>query len=69
MAKKLSQQEQDKRTACDIAFAVSIVAAHKGIRPDTKAHQAAIDDIIDDVFTTYQYVFDTVKQRIADGSY
>jgi len=69
MTKKLSQQEKDKRTACDIAFAVSIVAAHKGIRPDTKAHQAAIDDMIDDVFTTYQYVFDTVKQRIADGYY
>ena len=69
MTKQLTQQEKDKRTACDIAFAVSIVAAHKGIRPDTKSNKAALDGIIDDIFTTYQYAFDIVTQRIADGYY
>ena len=69
MTKQLTQQEEDKRTACDIAFAVSIVAACKGIRPNTKIGKAALDNLADEVFETYQHVFDTVKQRIADGYY
>ena len=69
MTQKLTQKDKDTRTALDIAFAVSIAAASKGIRPNTKSGKAALDDLADEVFETYQYVFDTVKQRIADGYY